>query len=186
LDHGLITFDSDMFGMDKATGIIATDMEMFSILESFSRDSDDETQTGSTSPQSSPEPTTTCSTGSEGEEDARKVSNKRTKSFSSESSEDVEAKPKKSKASPRHPRSRLPTSAYRGVSRCTKDGRWQARIRIAKEVVYLGRYPTEEQAARRYDEAARVHHGLAAMLNFVTSEDLQLGRKSVFSEKSGN
>jgi hypothetical protein len=94
------------------------------------------------------------------------------------------AVPKKVKASPKQPRSRLPTSAYRGVSRCTKDGRWQARIRVCKEVVYLGRYQTEEQAAKRYDEAARLHHGKAAMLNFVTSEDILMGRKSVFSEKT--
>ena len=115
----------------------------------------------------------------------KRAAPKSTISSSSSDEEGEDPKPKKSKASPKYPRSRMPTSAYRGVSRCTKDGRWQARIRVCKEVVYLGRYPTEEQAARRYDEAARLHHGTAAMLNFVTQEDLEMGRKSVFSsEKS--
>jgi len=97
------------------------------------------------------------------------------------SSDEEEPKVKKAKATPRVPRSRMPTSAYRGVSRCTKDGRWQARIRVCKEVVYLGRFPTEEQAARRYDEAARLNHGKSAMLNFVTQDDILCGRKSVFT-----
>ncbi|KAH9260710.1 hypothetical protein BASA81_001177 [Batrachochytrium salamandrivorans] len=83
-------------------------------------------------------------------------------------------------------RSRTSSSAYRGVSRCTKDGRWQARIRIQKEVVYLGRYPTEELAAKRYDEAARLNHGRQAVLNFITPEDLLGGCKSVFSSSSAS
>jgi len=113
------------------------------------------------------------------------------RSLSSESTTEDESgqregvKIKKAKTPSRVPRSRMPTSTYRGVSRCTKDGRWQARIRVCKEVVYLGRFQTEEEAARRYDEAARLHHGKAAMLNFVTQEDLVFGRKSVFSAEKG-
>jgi len=178
LDQGFLMFDPEMFGGLEKQAV--SDLEMFQILETFSSSDDDETQTDSAadpsgSPESSTETTETVNFS---------LRNKRIKSFASTSSDDSEIKPKKIKASPKHPRSRMPTSAYRGVSRCTKDGRWQARIRIAKEVVYLGRFPTEEQAAKRYDEAARLHHGTAAMLNFVTPEDIRNGRKSVFSEKS--
>lgn len=77
------------------------------------------------------------------------------------------------------------SSLYRGVSLCAKDSRWQARIRIQKEVVYLGRYETEEGAARKYDDAAREHHGDKALLNFITPADRALGRKSVFEQEGG-
>lgn len=66
-------------------------------------------------------------------------------------------------------RSRLKSSSYRGVSRCAKDGRWQARIRIGKTVKYLGRFKTEEAAAQCYDMAAKEYHGLRAVLNFGTN-----------------
>jgi hypothetical protein len=98
--------------------------------------------------------------------------------------------PKKNKPKPvasenTHERSRKSSSTYRGVSLCTKDSRWQARIRIRKEVVYLGRFETEEAAARRYDEAAREHHGEKALINFITDEDRALGRKCVFEQAGG-
>jgi hypothetical protein len=32
----------------------------------------------------------------------------------------------------------------------------------------------EEDAARKYDEAAREHHGEKAVLNFVTDDDLKV------------
>jgi len=63
-------------------------------------------------------------------------------------------------------RSRLKSSSYRGVSRCAKDGRWQARIRIGRTVKYLGRFKTEAAAAACYDKAAKEYHGLRAVLNF--------------------
>jgi hypothetical protein len=99
--------------------------------------------------------------------------------------------PKKKKSKPVDPnralseRSRKSSSTYRGVSLCTKDSRWQARIRIKKEVVYLGRFETEEAAARRYDDAAREHHGDKALINFITPEDRALGRKCVFEQAGG-
>lgn len=80
---------------------------------------------------------------------------------------------------------RKSSSTYRGVSLCAKDSRWQARIRVKKEVVYLGRFETEELAARRYDEAAREHHGGKALINFITEEDRNEGRKSVFEQAGG-
>ena len=62
-------------------------------------------------------------------------------------------------------RSKNKSSAYRGVSRCAKDGRWQARIRVGRTVKYLGRYKTEIEAARCYDRAAVQMHGSRAVLN---------------------
>lgn len=66
---------------------------------------------------------------------------------------------------------------FRGVSKCSKDGRWQARIRVKRQVTYLGRFVKEEDAARRYDEAAREHHGDKAVLNFLTEDDINVGRR---------
>lgn len=63
------------------------------------------------------------------------------------------------------------SSSFRGVSRCAKDGRWQARIRVGKKVEYLGRFKEEEEAARRYDVAAREFHGNRAVLNFADDEE---------------
>jgi hypothetical protein len=64
------------------------------------------------------------------------------------------------------PRTKALSSAFRGVSRCSKDGRWQARIRVGANVKYLGRFKTQEQAAMCYDKAAVIHHGDRAVLNY--------------------
>ena len=61
------------------------------------------------------------------------------------------------------------TSTFRGVSR--SNGRWQAQIREGSKVKhFLGRFKTEEEAARRYDLAAVYFHGPRAVLNFAASE----------------
>lgn len=72
----------------------------------------------------------------------------------------------RSPARKKSPRSKKQSSKYRGVSRCKKDGRFQARIRIGSHVKYLGRYKTEYEAAIRYDTAARHYHGERALPNF--------------------
>ena len=63
-------------------------------------------------------------------------------------------------------RSRKKTSKFRGVSKCSKDGRWQARIRVGPKVKYLGRYSNEEEAAKAYDKAALGFYGNNATINF--------------------
>ncbi len=58
------------------------------------------------------------------------------------------------------------SSQYRGV-RFEKDKRrWQAVIRYNGIRRHLGYFDSEEEAARAYDAAARIHHKEFAVLNF--------------------
>ncbi len=65
------------------------------------------------------------------------------------------------------------TSTFRGVSCCGKDRKWQARIRDANRVRYLGRYCTEVEAAFVYDHAARELKGDRAPTNFIRLDAAQ-------------
>jgi hypothetical protein len=58
-------------------------------------------------------------------------------------------------------------SKYLGVSYHGK--RIQASININGKPTHLGYFKTEEAAARRYDEMAKLHHGEFANLNFKES-----------------
>ena len=58
-------------------------------------------------------------------------------------------------------------SGYRGVSQNSRSGKWHAQIKICGRQTYLGRYATPEQAALRYNEAARQYFGEFAYLNEV-------------------
>ena len=75
------------------------------------------------------------------------------------------------------------TSAFRGVSCCGKDRKFQARIRDGSKVHYLGRFDNEYDAALKYDEAARSHKGDSATPNFVlmTPEECDALRLHYFS-----
>ncbi|XP_042481851.1 uncharacterized protein LOC122062336 [Macadamia integrifolia] len=70
------------------------------------------------------------------------------------------------------------SSAYRGVSR-HRDGRWQARIKVAssKKDIYLGTFSTEEEAAKAYDVGAIRFRGKKALTNFDISNYLDGGSK---------
>lgn len=74
------------------------------------------------------------------------------------------------------------TSAFRGVSCCGKDRKFQARIRDGSKVHYLGRFDNEFDAAMKYDEAARSHKGDLAMPNFIemTEDERQKLRNHYF------
>ena len=55
-------------------------------------------------------------------------------------------------------------SKYLGVS--YSNGRIMVQIRGNNSLIYLGYCKTEEQAAKRYDSAAKYFHGVFAHLNF--------------------
>lgn len=59
-------------------------------------------------------------------------------------------------------------SRFRGVSKSkSRKNPWSARIsNAAGDNEYLGIFQTEEAAARAYDDAAKLHHGEFARLNF--------------------
>jgi hypothetical protein len=63
----------------------------------------------------------------------------------------------------------LQSSAFRGVSCCGRDRKWQARIRdrTVNRVRYLGRFSSQLDAAFEYDKHARAYKGSGAMTNFI-------------------
>jgi hypothetical protein len=62
------------------------------------------------------------------------------------------------------------SSKYRGVSWNKRDNKWTARIRYDGKGHYLGCFEDEEEAARSYDRAAKVHKRGRAQLNFSTKQ----------------
>ena len=58
------------------------------------------------------------------------------------------------------------SSCFKGVSWNIQTQRWFASIRVNKKQKYLGRFLTEEAAARAYDQAALAAFGEFAWLNF--------------------
>jgi len=58
------------------------------------------------------------------------------------------------------------SSKYKGVCRRKGRNKWHACISYNCKKIHLGYFDNEEDAARAYDEAAKVYHGNFAMLNF--------------------
>lgn len=66
-----------------------------------------------------------------------------------------------------HTRSRVgSTSKFKGVCWREMDKKWYAQISINKKVIHIGRYDSQEEAARAYDRKAIELHGEFAVLNF--------------------
>ncbi|MFH1370783.1 MAG: HNH endonuclease [Planctomycetota bacterium] len=62
------------------------------------------------------------------------------------------------------------TSRYKGVCFHRRRRKWIGRIKIHGKSIFLGHFDREVEAARAYDEAAKIYHGEFARLNF-TKED---------------
>lgn len=63
-------------------------------------------------------------------------------------------------------RRRRHNSGYKGVQLRCDGKKWVARIQVDRKGHHLGSFPTPEAAARAYDEAAILHFGEFARLNF--------------------
>lgn len=66
----------------------------------------------------------------------------------------------------RNAKGRVGTSRFKGVSWCSRKGRWVAQIRYDGKTRFLGYFADEDAAARAYDAAAAIGHGRFARLNF--------------------
>lgn len=64
------------------------------------------------------------------------------------------------------------TSGYKGVNWYSKYGKWQATIMSEKHLKHLGYYYKIEDAARAYNQAAKLYHGAFAALNDVPDKPL--------------
>ena len=62
------------------------------------------------------------------------------------------------------------TSHYLGVSWHKTNLRWQAQIQAEGRQIHLGVFVDEVDAAKAYDDAARLYHGEFARLNFPAEE----------------
>lgn len=67
-----------------------------------------------------------------------------------------------------HHKKHFHSSIYQGVS-LTKDGRWMVCIKVIGKGNVMGRFQTEEEAARAYDKKAIELYGNDAKLNFPKS-----------------
>lgn len=57
-------------------------------------------------------------------------------------------------------------SRFKGVAWMKSLRRWQVRITVDGKKLFLGYTDSDEKGARMYDEAARLHHGEFACVNF--------------------
>jgi hypothetical protein len=53
------------------------------------------------------------------------------------------------------------SSTYRGVNFNKQQRKWFSRIRVSGKEIYCGTYPTEEDAARAYNDAVKRYFGLS-------------------------
>src|SRR5260370_42520695 len=59
------------------------------------------------------------------------------------------------------------THGYKGITWLSDVGKWRSKITVNGKDLSLGYFHSKEEAARAYDEAAKLHPGKFARLNFV-------------------
>jgi hypothetical protein len=69
----------------------------------------------------------------------------------------------------RRKRSGAKYSKYKGITWRKDTRKWVARITFEKIGIHLGFFENEIDAARAYDDAAKIYHGEFASLNFPES-----------------
>jgi hypothetical protein len=57
------------------------------------------------------------------------------------------------------------SSKFKGVRWDKKKNIWSVELRISGEIIHIGRYHNQIEAARAYDESAKKYHGEFAYLN---------------------
>lgn len=57
------------------------------------------------------------------------------------------------------------SSNFHGVT-FSRPGKWRVRVRTFSNVIHIGYFSNETEAAKAYDIAAKIHHGAYAVLNF--------------------
>jgi hypothetical protein len=62
------------------------------------------------------------------------------------------------------------TSQFLGVGFHRQTGKWRARIYLHGKQTELGLFDSEEDAAKAYNTAAVLHHGVYATVNVLKSE----------------
>lgn len=58
------------------------------------------------------------------------------------------------------------SSIYKGVTYIKRTGKWRAQIMVNRKNIALGEYDEEIEAAKAYDEGAKLYHKDFARLNF--------------------
>ena len=66
----------------------------------------------------------------------------------------------------RRKRSDAKYSKYKGITWRKDIRKWVARVTFEKKGIHLGFFKNEIEAAKAYDEAAKIYHGEFACLNF--------------------
>jgi hypothetical protein len=74
-------------------------------------------------------------------------------------------------------------SKYKGVSLDISVDLWVSRIRINKRNTFIGRFLSEREAAKAYDEAARKHYGVFACTNFPRGDERPALKKDTAHER---
>jgi len=72
------------------------------------------------------------------------------------------------------------SSIYKGVMWYKDRRKWYASIEVNGQKIFLGYFDSEIEAAKAYDEAAKIYHGGFASLNFGSSAPMSQKHKALF------